>query len=278
MVGPKIVLVTVAFALSVHPQYAFGTSALNRRRSVSSMAHASSSCDEAKKSTYSQGRRGFLALALTNLAILITPNAATARDEIFKPNPLTSSVLEQIRIWEQAEADNLKYGGELEAGDAGNKGKVSAYPKLLMPILTIEKELEEVNTLVHGDNRSISWPKALEILRDPKYEKISFKKTFNAYGDNIYYSDPDRANLYLGGGATPKTEQSLAYLLRNDVLTNIEDLRAELEYLMKSGETDVGDLFSFADMAVTSMKKYLAIVPPNELEEAMRLLAATTNM
>ena len=143
--------------------------------------------------------------------------------------------------------------------------------------MKIEKELEEVNTLVHGENRPISWPKALGILQDPKYEKIAFKKTFNAYGDNIYYSDPDRANLYLAGGATPKTEQSLAYLLRNDVLTNVEDLRAELEYLLKSGETDVEDLYSFADTALSAMKRYLAIVPPNELDEAKKLLASATN-
>ena len=103
-------------------------------------------------------------------------------------------------------------------------------------------------------------------------ESSSGMKTFNAYGDNIYYSDPDRANLYLGGGATPKSEQSLAYLLRNDVLTNIENLTAELEYLLKSGESDVEDLYLYADVATGAMKKYLAIVPPNELEEAKKLL------
>ena len=112
----------------------------------------------------------------------------------------------------------------------------------------------------------------MSVLQKEQYDKIQFKKTFNAYGDNIYYSDPDRANLYLGGGATPKTEQSLAYLLRNDVLTNIEDLRAELEFLIKSGETDVEDLYSFADVASSAMKKYLAIVPPNELAKAKELL------
>jgi len=36
------------------------------------------------------------------------------------------------------------------------------------------------------------------------YEVKTFKKTFNRYADNIYYSDPPRrANLYLGGGTTP---------------------------------------------------------------------------
>jgi hypothetical protein len=77
----------------------------------------------------------------------------------------------------------------------------------------------------------------------------------------------------LGGGATPKTEQSLAYLLRNDVLTNIENLRAELEYLLKNGETtETDDLYQYADVATSSMKKYLAIVPPNELAEAKKAL------
>ncbi len=128
--------------------------------------------------------------------------------------------------------------------------------------------------MVHAtDNVMESWSKALTILQQPVYDKITFKKTFNKYGDNIYYSDPDRANLYLGGGATPKTEQSLAYLLRNDVLTNIENLRAELEYLIKTGKTaELDDLFSYADVVTSSMKRYLTIVPPNELTEAQRIM------
>ncbi len=190
--------------------------------------------------------------------------------------------MEQIRIWEQAEADNLKYGGELEMGDAGNKGKVSAYPSLLVPILKIDQEINEVKALVHDVDNDMpkmeSWSKALSILRKPQYEKIAFKKIFNRYGDNIYYSDPDRANMYLAGGATPKTEQSLAYLLRNDVLTNVENLRAELEYLSKSGETETQDLYFYADIATGAMKKYLAIVPPNELQEAQRMLRTSSDI
>lgn len=139
--------------------------------------------------------------------------------------------------------------------------------------MIIDRELEQVQRLVRDENRPLSWQKALEILQDGKYDKVAFKKIFNAYGDNIYYSDPDRANLYLGGGATPKTEQSLAYLLRNDVLTNIENLRSELEYLLKNpSETDFEDLFSFADRCTNAMKRYLEIVPPQELEQARMFL------
>ena len=126
--------------------------------------------------------------------------------------------------------------------------------------------------LIHAERADDTWPLALAILQDEKYEKIQFKKIFNQYGDNIYYSDPDRANLYLGGGATPKPEQSIAYLLRNEVLTNIEALRAELEYLLKTGEDDTEALYAYANNAADGMKKYLSIVPPTELEAARRTL------
>jgi hypothetical protein len=144
----------------------------------------------------------------------------------------------------------------------------------------MNKELLQVNSLVHnteGDDINVGFTKALAILKNGKYDKIAFKKVFNAYGDNIYYSDPDRANVYLGGGATPTNEQSLAYLLRNDVLTNLEDLTAELEYLVKSGDKERDDLYKYADGAVSAMKRYLAIVPPKELEKAQELLLASSN-
>ena len=186
---------------------------------------------------------------------------------------------QQVRIWEQAEADELKYVGELQAGDAGNRGQVSAYPKLLAPIVQMNNELLEVNVLVHKvqDGKipdMKAWESALDILQNPKYDKVQFKKVFNAYGDNIYYSDPDRANLYLGGGATPTNEQSLAYLQRNEILTNLENLRAELEYLLKSGDDDIEDLYKYADGATAAMKKYLALVPPAQMEEALQILSS----
>jgi hypothetical protein len=31
-----------------------------------------------------------------------------------------------------------------------------------------------------------------------EYSKIGLKRMFNRFADNIYYADPDRANVYLG--------------------------------------------------------------------------------
>ena len=213
---------------------------------------------------------GGLATASTFTAAV---EPAAARDELFKPNPLTNPVLEQIRIWEQDSVDNVKYGGELAPGSP--KGR-EAYAKLLVPILGIQQDLDTVNELVRQDDKMAALSKADAILSKPEFQKITFKKTFNAFADNIYYSDPDRANAYLGGGAVPKNEQSIAYLLRNDILTNVESLQAEVAYLIKeqkkitkgeeTGPLETEDLYEYAKTASLSMKKYLELVPPAELE------------
>ena len=105
---------------------------------------------------------------------------------------------------------------------------------------------------------------------------ISHQKIFNAFADNIYYSDPDRANVYLGGGATPKNEQSIAYLLRNDVLTNIENLQAEVAYLIKEQKAgnslELDDLYMYTSVAKDGMKKYMDLVPPTELKSAKDMM------
>ena len=50
------------------------------------------------------------------------------------------------------------------------------------------------------------------------FATTEFKRIFNAYADNIYYSSgSEEANAYLLGGATPSTRQTTQYLLRNEV-------------------------------------------------------------
>lgn len=213
-------------------------------------------------------------------------NVALAKDELFRPNPLTNKALEKLRILEQAEADELKYGGELEAGDA-KPTTTDAYSQLLVPIVKISMDLQQIEKLVGFPaaadttsttiNNMEAWKQARTILSQPVYDKVKFKKIFNRYGDNIYYNDPDRANVYLGGGATPKNEQSLAYLLRNEILTSIEDMVAELDYLIKNPTESPEDLQSMIRTACNAMQRYLAVVPPQELEQAQKLLSKETS-
>ena len=205
-------------------------------------------------------RRQYLKNVCFSLGVCVAtvlPQDALADDRLFRPNPLTNKVLEQFRIWEQAEADEIKYGGELERGDA----KISAadqYAKLLVPIIRMSEELTQVDALIRDDQLA----RAQTILSKPTYNKIQMKKVFNSNSDNVYYSDPDRANVYLAGGAAPNAEQSLAYLLRNDVITAIEDMQAEVDYVLQHAEEPKDDLYKYSQQALASMQQYLKIIPP----------------
>jgi hypothetical protein len=254
---------------------------LNSLRSRNSH-HLASRHEESESSSYETGlsRRDIfskvLPCAFVATSMILQPQPSLAKDELFKKNPLTNSLLEKIRILEQAEADDIKYGGELAPGSP--KGR-EGYAKLLVPILDVQSDLDQVQELVRDKtNRMSSLAKADTILSKPQYQKIQFKKTCNAFADNIYYSDPDRANAYLGGGAVPKNEQSIAYLLRNDVLTNIENLQAEVTYLIKEGkagnELEVDDLYMYAKECSDGMLKYLELVPPGEIKIAKDFISS----
>jgi hypothetical protein len=225
----------------------------------------------------SDRRRDVLKLIPLVPAIL-TSTASNAESDLFKPNPLANRMLEKIRIIEQDEADNIVYGGELSSGSSG-PAAFDQYVQLLQPILGVERDVSKLKELLNKNGADVNsnLKQMQEILNQPNLDKKAFKKAFNAFADNIYYVDTDRANLYLGGGATPGSTQSIAYLLRNDVLTNIEDMRAEVAYLVRElekggtmgeGGLDLDDLTEMVKMANEGMRKYLEVVPPKELEAA----------
>ena len=63
------------------------------------------------------------------------------------------------------------------------------------------------------------WPALIKQLSTGAFETIEFKRIFNQFSDNIYYSsDTTEANAYLLGGATPSSSQTQQYLLRNEAL------------------------------------------------------------
>lgn len=118
------------------------------------------------------------AVTLASAALVAKPQSSFAKDELFKSNPLLNPILEKIRILEQAEADNIQYSGELAPGSP--KGRES-YAKLLVPILTIQRDLMQIDDLAHmEDGKGLN--DADKLLTKPYFEKIGFKKVFNAFG------------------------------------------------------------------------------------------------
>ena len=280
--------IALGFLVSLAPDYgaAFSSSRCPPSRLSTSLFARGPARPGVEDRDGSVGRREAIQLiALLSAAAKSSP--AGAESQLFKPNPLTNGVLEKIRILEQDEKDNIQYGGELESGDA-KPSTVEQYVALLKPVLEIEGDLKRIETLVREElSTKEDYLKMLdgvdEIISKTIFDKIAFKRTFNAYSDNIYYSDPDRANLYLGGGATPRPTQSLAYLMRNDILGNVEDVRAEVPYLKKEiGKLNAGekvilgdegietDIVSLVSGANEAMVKYIQLVPPDELKAARK--------
>ncbi|CAN0161876.1 unnamed protein product, partial [Hapterophycus canaliculatus] len=125
---------------------------------------------------------------------------------------------------------------------------------------------------------------ALAILQTQDFQKKDIKRVFNAYSDNIYYlPDSDRENKYLQGGASPTSRQTIQYLLRNDVIDNVEALTAEVAYLIREREeadsredgsapdTDEKDLRLYLGKCKAGFDKYLGMVFQYEIDEATEM-------
>ena len=102
---------------------------------------------------------------------------------------------------------------------------------LLVPIVELYENIVDASTILLDNKNNIPISKLQEIkaiLEQKSFDSAAMKKTFNRYGDNIYYADPARANVYLAGGALPGTVQTEQYLLRNDIITNVQNLRSDI--------------------------------------------------
>lgn len=152
----------------------------------------------------------------------------------------------------------------------------SLVPRARFKRQRLRLQLDEVESNLKDPRR---FGAALTILQAQDFQKKDIKRVFNAYSDNIYYlPDSDRENKYLQGGATPSSRQTLQYLLRNDVIDNVEALTAEIAYLIREREsggedgsevdTDEKDLRMYLGKCKQSFDKYLGMVFQNEIDEA----------
>ena len=96
--------------------------------------------------------------------------------------------------------------------------------------------------------------------------------------------ESERENKYLQGGATPSSRQTIQYLLRNDVIDNVEALTAEIAYLIREREAadaggdgggaaadlDETDLKLYLGKCQGGFDRYLGMVFQNESDEATR--------
>ena len=165
----------------------------------------------------------------------------------------------------QDEADNVKYGGELAPGGLPSQ---SGSGLRLLPIVQMQATLRKIAPLLSDQSK---WSALREIVSSGPFVPLEFKRIFNLYSDNIYYSaDTAEANVYLLGGATPSTSQTTQYLLRNEALKQVAELGDELKYQIglpvEKRETEVADEALAA--ALKAFDEYLALAPADDLKFA----------
>lgn len=185
-------------------------------------------------------------------------------------NILTNRLLEKIRIVDQVEPDVIT-----------SMKTPSVF--LLMPIVELDNDLHEAMSLFTTPKLD-SVKQIRTLLARPEYDTKGLKTMFNRYADNIFYSDPERSNAYLAGGAVPDSMQTQKYLIRNEVMRTVGNLRDDVTMLLAAvnppsdvaawtSNQDYLDTIDDCREALAAMKQYLNLVDTIDLSTAKDILA-----
>jgi len=180
---------------------------------------------------------------------------------------LKSRPLETLRILLQDEADAVQYGGSegLAPGGAPPASGITLIPIVQM-FQTLKKWQPVLNTFDAG-----AWAEVQLTISSGDFATVEFKRRFNAFSDNIYYSSESaEANAYMLGGATPSNAQTYQYLYRNEALKQLADLREEIAYQTKlmPEQRDVEVAQEYMAATLKAFEQYLKLAPPEQLKVA----------
>jgi hypothetical protein len=184
---------------------------------------------------------------------------------------LKNRPLETLRIMLQDEADAIQYGGQEGLAPGGAP---PATGLTLIPILRMRERLKALQPSL-SEFDGARWAAVAAEISAGDFRTVDFKRVFNAFSDNIYYtSGTDEANAYLLGGATPSNAQTTQYLLRNEALKQIDELRDEIRFQQQQPsekrEVDVAQEAMAA--ALKAFDDYLKLAPPDQLATARTAL------
>lgn len=211
----------------------------------------------------------------TESSIIIPTDNLSPRVKIIRAsnNILASPVLETFRKIDQLEDDESL---------AASSNKALLY----VPIIDIYQNLESCKAAIlsakSGTDTTTaksSLQIALSILQQESFQPVKFKKIFNRYSDNIFYTDTNRANVYLAGGALPDSRQTQQYLLRNDILTGVENTKGDLQVLLEGNPLDEQNLLDALDdiqSCLISLNEYVKLSDPADVALAKKISASNS--
>lgn len=120
--------------------------------------------------------------------------------------------------------------------------------------------------------------------RQRKLEQSSTIRTaLNSYTNNLVFGDTYKLNAQGGekkslvrNNALPNvnavvvSDLDLRDLYRNQVLSNMDDARAEIEYQLRTSDINVEDILTYLRLAQSSCQDWFNFIPKSDVEEALK--------
>lgn len=144
---------------------------------------------------------------------------------------------------------------------------------------------DKFNTAIQqwGDRRQFS------ILRSRQRrleESNTIRTALNAYTNNLVFGDAYKLNAQgeekkalVRNDALPNvnavvvSDLDLRDLYRNQVLQNMDDARAEIDYQVKSGDINVDEIYTYLKQAQASCDEWFNLIPKSDVEEALKTIS-----
>lgn len=140
---------------------------------------------------------------------------------------------------------------------------------------------DKLNTAVQqfGDRRTFQ---RLRKRQQGLEKQNTMRAAFNAYTNNLVFGDAYQLNVQgdakkalVRNDALPNvnsvvvSDLDLRDLYRNQVLQNMEDAKAEVEYQKRTGEWDVDEILQYLIQAQIACDEWFKFIPENDVKEAL---------
>lgn len=207
-----------------------------------------------------------LMISANNMKEIIPTTPSIRSDTNNNRNLLMNPLLESYRKFDQLESDEA-----MASVDNNHALYLVPIVKMQSKIRSMCMSLENSMTIEDINSRHFAITHAKNDLSDDIFIPKIIKKIFNRYADNIFYADPDQANMYLGGGALPSSRQTEQYLIRNDIISKLDDLKADIELSM-GDQSLIADSVDDCAVVLKAFDEYMSLSPKDEVALAQEIV------
>jgi len=161
--------------------------------------------------------------------------------------------------------------------------------KFLVPAMRISYEIDRLTTELDDPMFKLPPPSAYPLLLDSRTRTYTLRKAFDTYTGSLQFGEDYTLNVEGGqrkemirNDALPSVKQTITAdldlrdLYRNDILTTVQDLRAELDFEQRSDLVDVGELKGLVGKLADNMRLWLEGISNEDRQTALEIVKNST--